>query len=263
MDDVTAWPPAGAETAPGLAALMALCAEGCDPLFWPSARPRLASAWYGHVPFGHWLVSATRPGSIVELGTHSGVSYAAFCEAVVRSGLATRCFAVDTWTGDPLMGFYGEAVFEDFRRFHDNMYAAFSTIVRGTFDAAAERFVPGSIDLLHIDGLHTYEAVRHDFETWRPKLSRQGVVLFHDIAVQGGGFGVHRLWAELRAAFASFTFEHSFGLGVLAVGEAVHPAVAALCRLAEPDAARVRARFARLGEPHELRHVLTRHGIAV
>jgi hypothetical protein len=136
-------------------------------------------------------------------------------------------------------------------------------MVRATFAVAAEQFAAGSIDLLHIDGLHTYEAVKGDYETWRPKMSRQCVVLFHDIAVQGGDFGVHRLWAELRQAFPSFTFDHSFGLGVLAVGDGVHPSVAALCRLAEPEAARVRARFVRLGEPHMLRHVLSRHRILV
>jgi hypothetical protein len=62
--------------------------------------------------------------------------------------------------------------------------------------------------------------------------------------------------------FASFAFTHCYGLGMLAVGEAVHPSVAALCRLGEAEAARVRARFARLGEAHELRQLLARNGIA-
>jgi hypothetical protein len=263
MDDPTERLLAGPVLAPGIVDLIELCGEKFDPVFWPSSRPLVGSAWFGHVPFAYWLVTAARPACIVELGTHEGASYAAFCEAVLRGGLDARCFAVDTWTGDPHSGFYGENVFQDFKAFHDSRYAGFSTILRATFDAAAAQFESGSVDLLHIDGLHTYEAVSHDFETWRPRLSARGVVLFHDTAVQGGDFGVHRLWAELRQRFPSFAFEHSCGLGVLAVGDAAPPPVAGLCRLAEPDAARVRTRFARLGQTHELRHVLSRHGILV
>ena len=70
------------------------------------------------VPFAHWVVSATRPEVLVELGTHNGVSYAAMCEQVRREGLATRCFAVDTWAGDEHAGFYGEDVFAVLSRFH-------------------------------------------------------------------------------------------------------------------------------------------------
>ena len=69
------------------------------------------SAWLEHIPFAYWLVGALRPRSIVELGTHWGVSYAAFCQAVERFGLPTRCHAVDTWTGDEHAGLYGEEVF--------------------------------------------------------------------------------------------------------------------------------------------------------
>ena len=44
------------------------------PLFWTPDRLGLASAWWGHVPFAHWLVAATAPRLVVELGTHTGVS---------------------------------------------------------------------------------------------------------------------------------------------------------------------------------------------
>src|ERR1700745_472086 len=78
------------------------------PLFCVAARCDVVSAWYGHVPFAHWIVAATKPRMLVELGTHYGVSYSAFCEAVLRNGLHTRCYAVDTWLGDDQAGYYGE-----------------------------------------------------------------------------------------------------------------------------------------------------------
>jgi hypothetical protein len=62
-----------------------------DPLFWPEGRTGVDSSWYGHVRFAHWIVRAAKPRLIVELGTHNGVYYSAFCEAVVQSGLETRC----------------------------------------------------------------------------------------------------------------------------------------------------------------------------
>ena len=233
--------------------LRQLCLPEFDCFFWPSSRPSVLSAWYGHVPFAHWLVSSTRPRTIVELGTHNGASYAAFCEAVLRSGLAARCYAVDTWEGDEHAGRYGEEVYQDFRHFHDPKYGGFSTLLRARFDDAAPSFPDGIIDLLHIDGMHAYEAVRHDFETWLPKMSDRGTILFHDVAEKHHGFGVWKLWDELRRRYPSFTFSHCNGLGVLAVGGNVSPAVASLCGLNEREATVVRGRFERLGEPEAVR----------
>lgn len=218
-----------------------------DPLFLRPALVGVASTWYGHIPFAHWIVAACRPRLVVELGTHNGVSYAAFCEAVARFGIDARCYAVDTWQGDEHAGHYGDAVFEALRRFHDARYAGFSELLRCTFQEALPHFADGSIDLLHIDGFHTYDAVRGDFEAWRPKLSDRAVVLFHDTNERRGDFGVWRLWRELQAAHPGFEFLHSHGLGVLAFGPHAPEDVLALCRLGDAASA-VRERFALLGE---------------
>jgi hypothetical protein len=189
------------------------------------------SAWAEHIPFAFWLLQSLQPGCLVELGTHYGVSYFAFCEAVKNTNLLTRCYAVDTWKGDEHAGFYNDDVFARVEN-NNEPFAGFSTLYRLTFDEAAQLFENGSIDLLHIDGLHTYEAVKHDFETWLPKVSDKGVILFHDIAVRENDFGVYRFWEELKLQYTSFEFEHGYGLGVLAVGNRVPEKALALFNLA-------------------------------
>ena len=191
----------------------------------------MPSGWYAHVPFAGWIVAAARPLLLVELGTHNGVSYSAFCDAVKRELLPTSCYAVDTWKATRMRASTAREFSKQLRAFHDQNYFDFSALLRMTFDEALANFSNGSIDLLHIDGFHSYEAVRQDFEKWRPKLSNKALVLFHDTNVRDQGFGVWKLWAELRAYYPGFEFLHGHGLGVLQIGDAVPPPVASLCAL--------------------------------
>lgn len=184
-------------------------------------RRLTSSAWVQHGPFAFWIVDALRPRTIVELGSHTGYSFLCFCQAVATFGFDCRAWAVDTWSGDEHAGFYGESIHDALRAYCELHYPDVATLLRMTFDEAAGRFSPATIDLLHIDGRHYYEDVRTDFETWRPMLSDRGVVLFHDTQVRDRGFGVHRLFRELREQFAGFEFTHGNGLGVLLVGHAV------------------------------------------
>lgn len=218
---------------------------------------RLAlSAWSLHVPFAMYLVDILRPASIVELGTRRGVSYCAFCQAVQHLGLTANCVAIDSWSGDAHTGAYGAAVLADLRRHHDPLYGGFSRLEQSLFHHALAGFRDGSIDLLHIDGLHTYEAVRRDFETWLPRMSRRGVVLFHDVAERRADFGVWRLWFELSQRFPSFTFHHGHGLGVLGVGDALPDAVSQLLHLSSVEAIPIRLFFERRARFLRLRTTL-------
>jgi SAM-dependent methyltransferase len=207
----------------------------------------LWSGWTEHVPFAFWLIHALRPRHFVELGTHTGVSYAAFCQAVAASDVDCACVAVDTWAGDKHAGFYPEAVFRELSAYHDQRYGAFSKLQRATFDEALTTFGDKSIDLLHIDGLHTYDAVLHDFETWKPKLSDRAVVLFHDTTVRQDDFEVYRLWADLAARFPNFEFEHGNGLGVLGVGSNMPADMKELFSLGADAAKAVRTAYSELG----------------
>ena len=67
-------------------------------------------SWHRHIPFAFTLLDMAKPSVYVELGTHRGDSYSAFCQGVVQQQLPTRCYAVDTWQGDEHAGEYSSEV---------------------------------------------------------------------------------------------------------------------------------------------------------
>lgn len=174
-------------------------------------------AWLGHINFAYDLVANAKPKVVVELGTHWGVSFFSFCQAAKDHSPSTQLNAVDTWQGEEHAGVYGEEVIKKVREIKEEYFKQLHIqLVQKTFDEALKDFDDHSVDLLHIDGLHTYEAVRHDFESWLPKLKKTGVVLFHDTSETGRGFGVHRFWQELTAKYPhTVQLPHSHGLGML------------------------------------------------
>lgn len=210
------------------------------------------STWMGHVPFGMFLVSLIKPKVIVELGVHYGVSFCAFCQAVKTLGLNTKCYGIDNWEGDPHSGFYGPDVLADLRSHHDHLYGDFSCLMKTNFDDALACFSDGVVDLLHIDGYHTYEAVKRDFYNWLPKMSAQGVVLFHDTNVKERDFGVWQLWEELKGEYKHFEFFHSFGLGVLFVGPNLSKDILSVFEMTDEAESVFRTFFAVLGSRLEL-----------
>ena len=178
--------------------------------------PRIygVGAWTAHLHFAYDLVALLRPAVLVELGVDRGESYFAFCQSAAEHKTGTRCFAIDTWRGDEQAGRYDETTFAQVTAHNRTHYEDFSTLMRCTFDAAAEKFSDASIDLLHLDGLHSEEAVRHDLQKWLPKLRPGALLLMHDVAVRNRRFGVWKMWAELSERGRSWAFNDGPGLGM-------------------------------------------------
>jgi len=141
-----------------------------------------------------------RPRTILEIGTCRGgalMTYAHFAQddaTIVSIDLPRGRFGggYPAWR-TPLYRSFGRA-------------AQRIELVRGDSHAAAtratvERSLAGrSVDFLFIDGDHTYEGVRSDFELYSPLLSGRALVGFHDIVAGGSEEvgGVPDFWRELK-----------------------------------------------------------------
>ena len=207
-------------------------------------------SWLEHLPFAFWLAEAVRPAVFVELGTQSGNSYAGFAQAIQMLGLTTAAYGVDTVRGDPQAVLDDERARAEWASYHDRHFSVFSRLIQSTFEAAVQYFADGSIDLLHVDGFHTCEATSADLEPWRPKLSRRGVILLHDINVREANFGARRLWEELKAQSPSFEFLHGNGLGIVAAGPELSEPLRWLfsrSSICPTDVSAVRQLFAQVG----------------
>lgn len=173
------------------------------------------STWVDHMPFGYDLVAELRPQMLVELGTHKGLSYFTFCQSMKEHQIDGLCYAIDTFEGDEHTDKYDESVFSSVNNHNRQHYHGFSYLLRMRFEEALRHFKEDCIDLLHIDGFHTYEAVSADFANWYPKVKPGGIILFHDVQARLQDFGAWKFWDEVRAEHETFTFNHGFGLGVL------------------------------------------------
>ncbi len=189
-------------------------------------------SWHGHIAFAQVIIHRMKPRVVVELGVHKGDSFLAFFDGIksvqdLDPDYEPFLYGVDTWCGDQHAGYYS-AEGESYKQNIQQLVGSSGVLIQKTFDDAASMFSEGvlreivPINLLHIDGYHTYEAVRHDFETWQPLMARDGVILFHDSQEVGNEFGVGKFMKDLKdKGHGYFEFTHSHGLAVVSANPGI------------------------------------------
>lgn len=77
----------------------------------------------------------------------------------------------------------------------------------------------GSWGYINIDGDHSYDGVKFDFETFWPCLQKKGFISLHDIFTKDSGdlkYGVPKYWGKIKLKYRNtFEFKGEFGLGVV------------------------------------------------
>jgi hypothetical protein len=165
------------------------------------------SAWKGHGHLAMKIVSLFKPEVIVDLGVDYGFS--TFCFAYEGIG---KVYGIDWFKGDIHTGFrdtfdYVMGLYQEIRNEFSIKNIEF---IKSDFDEAAKSWNK-KIDLLHIDGLHTYEAVKNDYDTWIKFCDEESIILFHD--VESFRYTVGRFFNESEG-YKCINFG-SAGLGIL------------------------------------------------
>ncbi len=164
------------------------------------------TAWYGHFDKVISICNILKPATTVDLGVDFAFSTFAF--AFLNTG---QVYGLDSFEGDNHAGAkntytYVLDLYETLKKDFNINNVHF---IKGYFDDIARNW-DKPIDIIHIDGLHTYEAVKNDFNTWKKFFHADTAVLFHDTISFKNDVG--RFFNELEGY--KYNFEDWNGLGL-------------------------------------------------
>lgn len=162
--------------------------------------------------FLRWLTR--RPiGHVMEIGTHTGGTTA--CLGLASDG---KVVSLDLPNG-PWGGLSAAACDARNRRLQELLEGRFTGLLADSQScqtpAIVEAALGAELDLLFIDGDHSYLGARHDFTTYGHFVRSGGVIAFHDVNDtlfhRDRGVMVSKLWGELRGEKHLFSIEADWG----------------------------------------------------
>lgn len=154
------------------------------------------------------IINSIEGKVVVEVGVLSG----SLTSRVIRQVQSiTDYYCVDPWktykeigqtTDDRRLAAYDEAKWEDiYQRFMKGVYSKFKNkvrVLRETSLDAAKRFPLESVDVVYLDGNHSYKAIKEDIRAWLPKVKKGGIISGHDYSCgwQGVVKGVNEIFGK-------------------------------------------------------------------
>lgn len=145
-----------------------------------------------------WAAAQTPVGgTIVEIGSYHGKSAVNLAYSVRKHGKSAKIYCVDTWRNENIEFAKDVDVYQHFLdntvQFRDDI-----TTLRGRSEEVGAAWDRGPIDVLFVDGDHSFEGVTADIRAWVPRVKTGGLLLFHDSDLEGVRRGINECANLLR-----------------------------------------------------------------
>jgi cephalosporin hydroxylase len=169
------------------------------------------------------LLASDPPSTLLEIGTSRGGTFFMMCQvADADARLATLDLHLPT-----------DVRVETFARSGQHVTGIEGNSTDPEIRTRVDALFPEGLDVLFIDGDHSYEGVKSDFELYRSLVRPGGLVVFHDIVpddeertgtpTMSWSGGVPRFWRELKGdnqgdwkleEFVRSWDQDGFGIGI-------------------------------------------------
>jgi predicted O-methyltransferase YrrM len=152
------------------------------------------------------MLKLCRPKTVVEIGVQFGETTRHLCEGAKGTGMV---YGFDLWDKHGLWGQFDRcgSKEEAEARIRSEGYTNFELTQINSrtpeFHELLAQKCP-SIDFAFIDGCHSYDGVKNDFEAVYPKLTPLGIIAFNDTRVIDGA---REFTHDLRTKFFDGTFD--------------------------------------------------------
>ena len=163
------------------------------------------------------------PHNIIEIGTFNGGTFFLWAKLFKIKNL----LSIDLPRGQ-FGGGYNNKKIKFFNSMKNNPNSKFYYIQndshkKSTLDETYKIFKDIKVDFLFIDGDHTYDGVKKDYEMYSPLVRSGGVVAFHDIVEHPTKkFLVDKLWNEIKYKYNYSEIieskdQSSMGIGIIEI----------------------------------------------
>lgn len=145
-------------------------------------------------------IAGLRPRNAMEIGSYLGGTLFLLCRL---ADPAARILTLDlhrgnVWGARKLLYY---SFLKERQRLHIITADSHSNVA---YSRVAQKFGPEKLDFLFIDGDHSYEGVKRDFEMYSPLVRKGGVIAFHDIVAHPPEAQCHvkEFWDEVKQRFS-------------------------------------------------------------